>query len=95
LIKARSTVLQIEAGYTTDNLLLLSKTGGLAMREETIYDRPGSSQHGMSGNRVIANSAAGIKNPIPGIWYRIFFGNPAQRSNEASNRAFPRVCYQI
>ncbi|MEH6566869.1 MAG: hypothetical protein V7756_16180, partial [Halopseudomonas sp.] len=28
---------------TTDNLLLLSKTGSLAMREETIYGRPGKS----------------------------------------------------
>jgi len=45
LIKARGTVLHIEAGYTTDNLLLLSNTGGLAMREETIYDLPETRLH--------------------------------------------------
>ena len=40
LIKARSSMLHTEAGYTTDNLLLPSQTEGLAMREETIYDAP-------------------------------------------------------
>jgi len=40
LIKARSSMLHTEAGYTTDNLLLPSQTEGLAMREETIYGPP-------------------------------------------------------
>lgn len=40
LIKARSSMLHTEAGYTTDNLLLPSHTEGLAMREETIYVIP-------------------------------------------------------
>lgn len=41
LIKARSSVLHMEAGYTTDNLLLSLTVECLAMREETIYVPPG------------------------------------------------------
>src|SRR5690606_12021830 len=40
LIKARSSVLHMEAGYTTDNLLLSLTVECLAMREETIYVPP-------------------------------------------------------
>src|SRR5690554_2195014 len=40
LIKARSSVLHMEAGYTTDNLLLSLTVECLAMREETIYAPP-------------------------------------------------------
>jgi hypothetical protein len=42
LIKARSSVLHMEAGYTTDNLLLSLTVECLAMREETIYVPPGA-----------------------------------------------------
>ena len=42
LIGARSYELHTEAGYTTDNLLLSLNVESLAMREETIYEPPGS-----------------------------------------------------
>ena len=45
LIKARSSVLHMEAGYTTDNLLLSLTVECLAMREETIYVPPGVEFH--------------------------------------------------
>src|SRR5690554_6569037 len=49
LIKARSSVLHMEAGYTTDNLLLSLTVECLAMREETIYVPPRTRSVSASG----------------------------------------------
>src|SRR5690554_7688207 len=55
LIKARSSVLHMEAGYTTDNLLLSLTVECLAMREETIYVPP---------RRVPRRRSAGALHPL-------------------------------
>src|SRR5690554_1145457 len=94
LIGARSYKPHPEAGYTTDNLLLSLTVECLAMREETIYDVPGSST--FSGSSVFS----GVGSPgLPGRdehWLvrviELVLDVPRKRDEEA--RRSPVVAFQ-